>query len=148
MPTRVGIALPDSASASVLRKEMLLALERVAELNTDWYLAEWAAGKDPPCCAECGGILYDPDDPSDDVHVDHVAEVIRKGRASCGSVVAMNLGHERAEAIKGGMLRDQARRTWLPYVTVENNDARGFVCHAQIKTPKGIINPVADLKRA
>lgn len=144
----IGIALPDGAGAGVLRREMIAAVERAAEANTDWYLAEWAAGRRPPCCAECGGILYAPDPPSHAIIVDTAPVVIAKGRASCGSVVAMNLGHERAEAIKGGMSREQARRAWLPYVTTESDDARGLVCHARIKTPTGILNPVEDLKRA
>src|SRR5262249_33100880 len=60
------------------------------------------------------------------IMVDTAPVVIAKGRASCGSVVAMNLGHERAEAIfKKGMSRERARQTWLPWVTTENNDAAG-----------------------
>lgn len=148
MPMRIGITLPEGMPAGVLRRKMIEALEAAAEFNTDWYLAEWAAGRKPPCCAGCGGILYAPDPPSYDIHVDTTPVVLAKGKASCGSVVAMGIGHDRAEAIAKGMSREQARRTWLPWVTTENNDARGLVCHARVKTPQGIENPVAELKRA
>ncbi len=122
--------------------ELLALLDALAWANARWYLEQWDAGRDPPCCTGCAEIRYLPDQPQQHVTLRAAAELLRAGVGSCGELAAFEAGHQRAEAIRAGKNTLEAGK--LAWVDLEPVAGSDDVWHAVVRTPSGRIDPSAE----
>lgn len=140
MAYRFAIELPGAP-----RVEVLSALIEAATVsNTAWYLDQWRAGADPPCCAGCADLLWRPDVLDVESLLVALPHAFARDSASCHTAAAISAGHERAADIRKGLswnhaaarhrveLRETGPRTW----------------HAYLLTNGRIVDPTEEMKRA
>lgn len=111
--------------------ELEAVLDGAAWANARWWAAEVAAGREPPCCLECGGIAYRPDQPSTSRITIHTgASLLAQRAASCDEVAAYVLGVRRAKAGIAGLDAYDVGRVRVDYT--DNN-----MMHAVVELPDG-----------
>lgn len=95
------IQLPPGCSEELLAKLLQHGLNAGARMNADWVLEEWAAGRDPKCCAKCNGTRYVPGGTGSTLTAQMSPLVFQRRAASCGSIAMCHTGHKIAEAVMG-----------------------------------------------
>lgn len=105
MNRRVSIVLPNIQRRLPFAHAVQHLLNATAKINADWVLEEWAAGREPKCCAKCNGTRYRPDDPHEDIVFETSPVLFARGYASCGEIAACHTGHKIAEAVMGRLDR-------------------------------------------
>lgn len=87
----VTLKLPGNPNRYVLAE----SLNVLAVANAIWFLEQFAEGLEPPCCAKCAHIKWDPDVVT--AEFASAPDMLRKGRASCGPIAAYDAGAEMAK---------------------------------------------------
>lgn len=126
---RADLTLPGTPCLYVLGT----LLEALIEANCRWYLEEIRAGRKPPCCAGCGGVVWAPDDVTrrwrgGSQMVDHPS-----AGYSCHEIAGYDCGVARAKLVLQGVPMVEARR--VTYGDFEQR--RDGTLHAIYVTPKG-----------
>jgi hypothetical protein len=123
-------------------RELSALVDAAAWATARWAAVELEAGRDPPCCLGCAGLLYLPDAPSADLVRLRTGAALLAGRtASCGEVVAYQLGKLRAQRGRAGL--EDSGAGWP---VVEPRGAGRY--HAVIRMPDGTVwDPCDEMMR-
>jgi hypothetical protein len=105
-----GYTITLRVSSTPGRAEVLAALEALTWANARWYLDQWDAGKDPPCCTDCAHLRYLPDAPFRNLTFRGGEELLRAGVGSCGELSSLEAGRARAKVMRNGGTVDDAQR--------------------------------------
>lgn len=140
---KIDLQLPGSPA----RSELESALEAVTDANSRWYLEEWQAGRDPPCCCDCAGVAYRPDDPSNTMRVWGLPFAFSRPHASCHTAATVHAGRSRAIEIEKGASQQEA--TARHHVVLEYTQPKEGApqWHAYYKGPRGVVDVTGKMKR-
>jgi len=140
----VVVRAPVAPSQELLER----VIEDVTASNAEFFISEWQAGREPPCCLGCGAVKYRPDRPSSTTEILGAAELLREGKASCQSAAAYAAGHGRASAMMDGMRAEEA--SWAHRVILveqDRRDAPDGYWHALVVTPDGVVDVTEEMDR-
>jgi len=140
----VDVRAPAAPSQELLEA----VVEVVTASNAEFFLTEWDAGREPPCCLGCGEVKYRPDAPSSRTSILGAAELLSAKRASCHSAAAYYAGRERALAMMEGARADEA--AWAHRVILveqDRADAPDGYWHALVVSPDGVRDVTEDMER-
>ena len=153
---KIGIAT--EAKPDAWRSIARQMLDLLVNVNAQWYLDEWAQGRDPPTDPRGAGVLWVPDPPRHRVvYFPDAATVIRTRRASCGPIAAMVAGARAATRIRRLVAPSQRAigRVLEGYgVELQSSGApAGWPAntayfHAVVRTPDGLVDPTEGMARA
>lgn len=136
-----GDAVPSPALLSA-------AIEEVVAASVPYFHAEWEAGREPPCCLECAGIRYVPDEPGAFSEVVGARQILRDGQASCQSAAAYYAARERALALWNGATPAQAERTHRVQLEERHHpNATDGYWHALVAGPDGLTDVTEEMQR-
>lgn len=121
-------------------------LEGLCEANAAWYFAERKAGREPPCCSKCAGVVYEPDSKATSHRFTGMDEMIANpGRGwSCKEIAAFDAGVARGKSLLTGATAQHARSA--NFVRLQNRGARKF--HALVVAGGQEKDPSRTLKRS
>ncbi len=137
-----------AANAAPSQDTLVRAVEDVVAGNAEWFISEWQAGRDPPCCLDCGTVKYRPDRPSSTTEILGAREMLREKKASCHSAAAYVAGRARAEAMMDGMRAEEAAWSYrVILVEQPRNDAPDGYWHALVVSPSGVVDVTEEMKR-
>lgn len=140
MAYRFAIDLPGEPSPEVL----LPLIDAAAVSNALWYLEEWKAGKDPPCCAGCAGLLWLPDEHAIESLLVALPRAFAVATASCHTAAAISVGHERAVDLREGCPWDLAMVRHRPELRLTGTRQ----WHAFMRTPSELVDVTAEMEKA
>lgn len=165
MPHRIITILPpntrgaDMAAVRESRARYYMSqLNALAQINAEWCMAEWEAGRVPKCCAKCNGTRYNPDlDVSADIELVSSPVLFQRGEGSCGSIAACHTGHKIAEACAGtldkkyGLTKpiswDEACRRFQVKMRAGPDATRPMLMHAVCDDNGQMLDPTVGMKR-
>lgn len=136
---RVALELPGEPDPEVLAA----LIEAVTQANTIWYLEQWDAGLDPECCCACAGVLYAPDQLSEESVCVALPHAFEQGTASCHTAAAVAAGHKRASDIRQGCPWTYATQRHR----VELHEIGSRQWHAFVRTLGAIEDPTTKMER-
>lgn len=121
--------------------ELLPLLDAATWGNARWYLEQWDAKRDPPCCTGCAAVRYLPDAPAVNVTLRTGADLLGAAVASCGELAAFEAGRRRAEAMRAGASTSDAAR--VAWVVLEERGPNDW--HAVVRLADGSrVDPSAE----
>lgn len=86
-------------------------LNQLATVNAGWYLRQWARGESPPETSASAAISWHPDPVGHSAAFEMAPIIIDRGWASCGPIVALDVGALRARDIVRGTAPTRANQT-------------------------------------
>lgn len=119
----------------------------VAHENTLWALDALKRGVRLPLSAEHAGVLYCPDQASEDLIVLDAGTLLDVGQGSCGSIASLDVGLLRARAVVGGVPMPAAAGRFRVKLLRRPGTEDIDYWHAVVQTPNGLTDPTVRLRQ-